>query len=113
MIALLKHDELNMDEIDIWTSVLQWATNQVPGLGNEPHSWSSEDVIKVREIISDSIEHIRFFNISTEDFCEKIVPYDELLTKELYRDLILYHANKNYKPKATVLSPRKGQPIND
>jgi len=107
MIALLKHDELNMDEIDIWTSVIQWATNQVPGLENEPHSWSSEDVIKVREIISDSIQHIRFFNISTEDFQEKIVPYDELLTKELRRDIVSYYMNKNYKPKSIVLPPRK------
>jgi len=109
LIALLKHDELNMEEVDIWTSVIQWAANQVPGLINEPASWSSEDVTKIRAITSDYIQHIRFFNISSEDFQEKIFPYDKLLTKELQRDIVSYHMNKNYKPKSIVLSPRKGQ----
>ena len=102
-----------MEEIDIWTSVIQWAMNQVPGLENEPHCWSSEDFTTVRAIVSDCIHLIRFFNISTEDFREKIVPYNELLTKELYYDMVLYHTDKNYKPKSTVLLPRKGQAIND
>jgi len=63
LIALLKQEELNMKEIDIWTSVIQWGTNQVPGLVNEPDSWSSEDFTNVRTIISDCIQHIRFFNM--------------------------------------------------
>ena len=95
LITLLKHDELNMKEIDIWTSVIQWATNQVAGLVNDPDSWSSEDVTKVRAIISDCVHHIRFFNITSEDFQEKIFPYDELLTKELRRDIVSYHTNKS------------------
>src|SRR6185369_9776641 len=37
LITLLKHDELNMEEIDIWTSVVQWAIMQVPELVNEPN----------------------------------------------------------------------------
>jgi len=98
-----------MEEIDIWTSVMQWATEQVPGLVNEPNSWSSEDVTTIRAIISDCMPHIRFFNISSEDFHEKIVPYDELLTKELRRDIMLYHFKKDYKPNFTVLPPRKSQ----
>src|SRR6185312_5815060 len=55
------------------------------------------------------IPHIRFFNISTEDFRKKVVPYDELLTKELRRDLLHYQFEKDYKPNFTVLPPRKGQ----
>src|SRR6185312_15224622 len=109
LITLLKHDELNMEEIDIWTSVTQWVTKQVPGLVNEPNGWSFEDVTTIRAIISDCIPHIRFFNISSEDFQEKIVPYDELLTKELRRDIMFYHFNKDYKPVCTVLPPRKIQ----
>jgi len=113
LITLLKHDELNMKEIDIWTSIIEWATNQVPGLINEPDSWSSEDFTKVRAIISDYIQHIRFFDISSEDFQEKIYPYDELLTKDLRRDIVFYHMNKNYKPKSIILPPRKSQAIDD
>ena len=111
LITLLKLDKLNMEEIDIWTSVIQWAINQVPGLVNKPDSWSYEDVTRVRAITSDCFQHIRFFNISSEDLQEKIVPYDELLTKELRRDIVSYHMNKNYKPKSIILPPRKGQAI--
>src|SRR6185369_1403350 len=111
LIALLKQEELNMKEIDIWTSVIQWATNQVPELVNEPDCWTPDDVTKVRALVSDCIQHIRFFNIPPEDYQEKIVPYDELLTKNLRRDIVSYHMNKNYKPKSIVLPPRKGQPI--
>src|SRR6185369_10202776 len=91
LITLLKHDELNMEEIDIWTSVVQWAIMQVPELVNEPNGWSSDDSVKVRAIMSSCIPHIRFFNISTGDYRKKIVPYDELLSKELRQDLVHYH----------------------
>ena len=75
LMTLLKHDELNMEEVNIWTAVIQWAVLQTPGLANEPSGWSSDDVVKVRAIMSDCIPHIRFFNLSTEDFHKKVVPY--------------------------------------
>jgi len=109
LITLLKHDELNMEEIDIWTSVVQWAVMQIPGLVNEPRDWSFDDVVKVRAVISDVIPHIRFFNISSKDFNKKIVTYDELLTKPLRHDILHYHMENNYKPTIPMLPPRKGQ----
>ena len=114
LITLLRHDELNMKEIDIWTSVMEWATKQVSGLVNEPDDWSSEDVTTIKAIVSDCIPHIRFFNLTSEDFQKKVVPYDELLTKELRRDVMFYHFQEDYKPKSTVLPPRKRRsPPND
>ena len=74
LIALLKDDELSMDEGDIWLSVVKWATKQVPGLVNEPDSWTSNDFNTVKSIISDCIPHIRFFNISANDmmnYCQE------------------------------------------
>ena len=32
LITLFKNDELNMEEDDVWMSVVQWATKQVPEL---------------------------------------------------------------------------------
>src|SRR6185312_106452 len=91
LITLLKQDELNMEEIDIWTLVIQWTVMQIPGLVNEPNGWTSDNVVEVKAIMSDCIPHIRFLNISSEDFSKKIVPYDELLTKTLRRDILRYH----------------------
>jgi len=39
-INLLKNDELNMDEGDVWMSVIQWAVNQIAGLTDNPTSWT-------------------------------------------------------------------------
>jgi len=111
LIALLKHDELNMEEIDIWTSVIRWAVMQIPELVNEPNGWTFDDVVKVRAVISDVIPHIRFFNVSSEDFSKKIVPYDELLTKTLRHDILHYHMENDYKPTILMLPQRKGQAI--
>src|SRR6185436_11207922 len=33
-----------MDEVDIWLSVVQWITNQIPGLSDNPTNWSPNDV---------------------------------------------------------------------
>src|SRR5207247_251563 len=64
LITLLKNPDLDMDDDDIWTSVVQWAVKQSPGLENDPYNWSSEDVNTIKDIIADCIPHIRFFNIS-------------------------------------------------
>src|SRR6185312_1421924 len=66
LITLLKNDELSMDEDDIWMSVIQWATKQVPELklGDDIDNWSSNDLDTVKDIIADFIPHIRFVSIS-------------------------------------------------
>src|SRR6185312_7960308 len=83
LITLLKSDELSIDEDDIWVSVIQWATKQVPGLelGNDSDAWSSNDINTVKDIIADCIPHIRFFNISPN----KVAQYYDLLPKKLCR----------------------------
>src|SRR6185312_15785084 len=66
LITLLKNDELNMNEDDVWMSVIQWGTKQVPELelGSDPDDWPSNDIDKVKDIIADCIPHIRFFSIT-------------------------------------------------
>src|SRR6185312_1268961 len=107
-ISLLKNDELNMDEVDIWLSVVQWAINQISGLADNPTNWSSNDVTVVKDIIAECVPHIRFFNISSEEFSERVLPYVEVLPRELQSDLFCYHMQKNYKPKTQMLPHRKG-----
>jgi hypothetical protein len=108
-ISLLKNDELNMDEGDVWMSVVQWAVNQIAGLTDNPTSWSTNDVDAVKDIIAECIPHIRFFNMSAEVFNEKVAPFIELLPRELRSDLLSYYLQKNYKPKTQMLPQRKGQ----
>ena len=68
LINLLKSDDLSIEEEDIWMSVVQWATKQVPELelGNDPDNWSFHDINTTKDIIADYLPHIRFFNMSLE-----------------------------------------------
>src|SRR6185369_10859324 len=63
LMTLLKNDGLQMDEDDIWISVIQWAIKQVPELelGADSDDWSSNDTNTIKDIIADFIPHIRFF----------------------------------------------------
>src|SRR6185369_4642036 len=61
-ISLIKNNELNMDEVDIWLSVIQWAINQISGLSDNPTNWSLHDVAAIKDIVAEYVPHIRFFN---------------------------------------------------
>src|SRR5438128_9306935 len=106
LITLLKNDELNIDEGELWLSVVQWGIEQVPGLINNPKSWSYNEFTIVKSIISDCIPQIRFFNISNKDFNEKVVPYEDLIPRELWHDMLYYHLKEDYKPTTPILTPR-------
>src|SRR6185312_5444607 len=106
LITLLKNDELDIDEDDILTSVIQWATKQVPELElSDINNWSSDDLNTVKETMADCIPHIRFFNISSDN----IMLYEDLLPKKLRHDVLKYHCDKDYKPITHMLPPRTGQ----
>jgi len=111
LITLLKNDELNIDEDDIWMAVIQWGTKQVPELelGSDPDDWSSNDCNTVKDIIADCMPYIRFSSITFS----KIVLYHDVLPKKLCRDILNYHADKNYKLNAHMLPPRTGQHYKD
>src|SRR5437763_11676602 len=80
LITLLKNDELSMDEDEVWTSVIQWATKQVPELqlGNDLKDWSSNDINIIKDVITDFIPHVRFFSMSPK----KVVLYNDLLPRD-------------------------------
>ena len=108
LISLLKNDELDMEEVDIWLSVVQWVITQIPGLSDSPTNWSPNDVNAVKDIITECMPHIRFFNMSSEEIRERVIPYADVLPKELLPDLFCYYV-PNDKPKTQKLPYRKRQ----
>ena len=108
LIGLLKRDEFDMDEVDIWLLVVQWVINQIPGLSDNPTNWSPNDVNAVKDMIAECVPHIRFFNMSSEELSKKVIPY-KILPAELLSDLFCYHLQRDYKLKAHKLPQRKRQ----
>src|SRR5947207_2547921 len=47
---LLKRDDLNMNEIEIWESLLKWCFSQ-QNMKNDPTKWSKDDIIKIERAL--------------------------------------------------------------
>ena len=65
---ILQRDDLNMDEIDIWDSLLRWLFVHYLKISKDDSTWSSEDLLNVKQTIQEYILLIRFYDISKKDF---------------------------------------------
>ncbi|RGB25524.1 hypothetical protein C1646_723553 [Rhizophagus diaphanus] len=87
-----------MSEIQVWENVLKWGIAQNPKLSFDPTIFSKEDFNTLKNSIQQFIPYIKFYNLTSEEFSAKVLPYKKVLPKELYKDLL-----KNYlcpsKPK--------------
>src|ERR1700743_2125501 len=103
---LLKRDDLNMDEIEIWENLLKWCFSQ-QNVKNNPAEWSKNDITKIERSLHRFIPLIRFYGIKPTDFFYKVYNYKDILPQDLIYDLLEFHIVPNTKPKADVAPPRK------
>ena len=76
---LLKRDDLNMDEIEIWDSLLKWCFSQ-QNVMNDPTKWSKDDITKIERALHRFIPLIRFYDIEPTDFFYKVYCYKDILS---------------------------------
>ncbi|GBC52542.1 hypothetical protein GLOIN_2v1847683 [Rhizophagus irregularis DAOM 181602=DAOM 197198] len=103
---LLKRDDLNIDEIIIWESLLKWCFSQ-QNIINDPTKWNKEDITKIERSLHRFIPLIRFYDIEPTDFFYKIYCYKEVLPQDLIHNLLEFHIVPNMKPKTNVAPSRK------
>ena len=103
---LLKRDDLNVDEIEIWESLLKWCFAQ-QNMKNDPTKWSIEDITKIERSLHRFIPLIRFYDIEPTDFFYKIYCYKDILPQDLIHDLLEFYIVPNMKPKTHVAPSRK------
>src|SRR5881392_2798044 len=103
---LLKRDDLYMDEIEIWESLLKWCFAQ-QNMKNDPAQWSKEDITKIEGSLHRFIPLIRFYDIGPTDFFYKVYNYKDILPQNLIHDLLEFHIVPNIKPKANVTPTRR------
>ncbi|GES76303.1 BTB/POZ domain-containing protein [Rhizophagus clarus] len=103
---LLKRDDLNMDEIEIWNSLLKWCFAQ-QNVVNDPTKWSKDDITKIERSLHRFIPLIRFYDIEPTEFFYKVYCYKEILPLDLIHDLLEYHIVPNKKIKANKPPSRK------
>ncbi|RIA98261.1 hypothetical protein C1645_153253 [Glomus cerebriforme] len=103
---VLQRDDLNMEEIDIWESLLRWLFVHYLKIDQDDSTWSSDDLASVKQTIQEYIPLIRFYDISREDFYLKVYPYKDLLPQDLLNDILRYHMVPNSTPTLNFKSSR-------
>src|SRR3954471_21257516 len=59
-----------------------------PELPTDPARFSKEDSNALKETLQQCIPFIKFYNLTSKEFMEKVLPYKKILPKELYKDLL-------------------------
>ncbi|RGB24643.1 hypothetical protein C1646_747715 [Rhizophagus diaphanus] len=103
---LIKRDDLNMEEIEIWEGLLKWCFSQ-QNMINDPTKWSKEDIAKIERSLHRFIPLIRFYDINPADFFYKVYCYKEILPQDIIHNLLEFHIVPDIKPKTNVMSSRR------
>ncbi|RGB33205.1 hypothetical protein C1646_761983 [Rhizophagus diaphanus] len=104
--VILKRDDLNLAEIEVWESLIKWGLAQEKTLYQDVTNWNQENFNHFQRILYKFIPLIRFYEISSDDYFNKVKPYKKVLSKELRDDILKFHMVSGYTPTLKV-SPRR------
>ncbi|EXX59847.1 uncharacterized protein OCT59_027234 [Rhizophagus irregularis] len=108
LVSLIQSNNLQMSEIKVWEHVLKWGLAQSPELPSDTTNFSKEDFKTLKNNVRQCIPFIRFHNLSSEEFSDKVLPYRKILPKDLlYEDLLKYFMNPNKKSKPRIVTTKK------
>ncbi|GBC13959.2 BTB/POZ protein [Rhizophagus irregularis DAOM 181602=DAOM 197198] len=88
LISLIQNDYLEMNEVQIWEKVIKWGISQHPEFPSNFTDYSKDELKTLKNTLQHCISFIRFYNLSSGEFMDKVLPYRKLLPKELYEDLL-------------------------
>ena len=93
LLDLLKRNDLDMEEIDVWNSLIEWGIHQTDEMDSKTDvtTWSKDNFEALKNKLSKFIELVRFYEISSADFFYKVRPYKSILPSDLYEDIVSYH----------------------
>ncbi|GBB97534.1 hypothetical protein RclHR1_00300013 [Rhizophagus clarus] len=107
LLSIYKDEELCMEENELWNHIIRWSKARNTDLPEDINEWTTNDFNILKKTIDDFLPHIRFYEISSEDFCYNVMPYNSLLSNDLYQDLSRFHLVSNWTPKFNSLTPRR------
>ncbi|GBC01423.1 hypothetical protein RclHR1_04190007 [Rhizophagus clarus] len=103
---IIKRDDLALDEIEIWDNLIRWGLAQEKNLNKSVSKWNQEEFAIFEKILHKFISSIRFYEISSEDYFNKVRPYEEILSEELRDEILKYYMIPKYEPTLNKHLPR-------
>ncbi|RIB26223.1 hypothetical protein C2G38_305025 [Gigaspora rosea] len=105
LVTLISRNDLQMEEVKIWNYIIKWGIAQNPGLPSDSEDWSHENFSSLKTTLQNCLPHIRYFQMSGKDIIINVQPYQQILEKKLWKDIMKkYMANEQIA--STVLPPR-------
>ncbi|GBC11669.2 BTB/POZ protein [Rhizophagus irregularis DAOM 181602=DAOM 197198] len=98
LISLIKRDNLQMKEVEIWEHVLKWGLAQNPTLVSDPNDWSDNDFKTMENTLQYCLPFVRLFSLSSKEFSDKVRPYQKLFKRQSYEDLLNSYLDPYYEP---------------
>ncbi|PKY35317.1 hypothetical protein RhiirB3_455956 [Rhizophagus irregularis] len=95
-----------MREIEVWEYVLKWGLAQNPTLTQNPDTWSDDDFKIMKNTLQHCLPLIRLFTLSSKELTLSVRPYQKLLSKQLYENLIDSYMNPDNVSIDNILLPR-------
>ncbi|RHZ46430.1 hypothetical protein Glove_621g51 [Diversispora epigaea] len=106
LVSILKRDDLRVGEIKIWDYVIKWGIAQNSTLPTNLEEWSNENFKALKTTLQQCLPLIRYFHISSEDIWEKVQPYEKILEKQLWGDIIQHSMSPNKSVNSLILPAR-------
>jgi len=94
LLNLIKRDDLNIEEIIIWDSLIKWGIGQIPELKNinsNGDKWSNKNYESLKNTLRNFFPLIRFLDISSDDFYDKVHPYERIIPNNIYEEAMAYY----------------------
>ncbi|RIB22075.1 hypothetical protein C2G38_2243525 [Gigaspora rosea] len=107
LITLLKRDDLQIEESEIWDKVIQWGKEQTPNLPSDFEQWNDENFLALKTTLEKCISLIRYFQMSGRDIAIKVKPYRQILGSNLWDDITLKTMAPDISVSSTILPARK------
>ncbi|CAG8490045.1 5818_t:CDS:1 [Ambispora leptoticha] len=115
LLQIMRCNDLNIREIDIWNNLIKWIffnclQVELFDVSSQAFLFDDEkELYSFKETLDNFLPFIRFFEISTVDFVKYVQPFQSILPKSLFSDLVKYHISgifKSLNPETKFLAPR-------
>ncbi|EXX56505.1 hypothetical protein GLOIN_2v1842955 [Rhizophagus irregularis DAOM 181602=DAOM 197198] len=109
--SLLEREDLQIDEIIIWESLVKWGIKQTPSWrskNNNRTEWNNEKYEALKKTLDELIPLIRFVDISPSKYSTRVRPYNAIIPNHIYDEIEEFYLKGTLK-KATILPPRVGR----
>ncbi|GES81745.1 hypothetical protein GLOIN_2v1778254 [Rhizophagus clarus] len=101
--VLLNREDLQIDEIIIWESLIKWGINYLGYMNNDRTKWNNRNYEALKKTLEQFIPLIRFGEISLVEYFDKVQPYKAIIPDHIYEEI------EEFFKYTTILPPRIGK----